>query len=82
MGEVPYLWRTVVPYGVQSTMHTLSNFSEEFHALFAHVPVPLMLIKELGGNIIAVNPAALELLECDGVPAEIFSRSVEHPGQF
>ncbi len=48
-------------------MNTLSNFSEEFHTLFAHVPVPLMLIKELGGIIIAVNPAALKLFECDGV---------------
>jgi PAS domain S-box-containing protein len=67
MGELPYLWRTSAPSGVHTNMHTLSNFSEEFHTLFAHVPAPLMLIQELGGIIIAVNPAALKLFECDGI---------------
>ncbi len=48
-------------------MNLLTHFSDECQELFAHSPVPLMLIKESGGTILEANAAALQLFECESL---------------
>jgi len=48
-------------------MILLNYFNDESQDLFSHIPIPLMLIKELGGTILEANAAALQLFDCEGL---------------